>query len=107
VESRIGNDFEELLMDQRFREAKRGMRENDPPIEVGQVWVSYPTGIRRMRILAKYPAGGEIDRKDGNNLWIVEELKGALRRLGIGELRLVPEFNLRYICKPEEGTDGT
>lgn len=81
----------------KFSRTQDAVRNNDPPIEIDQIW-SAPdsTGeiFRRIRILALYPDYN----KNGGRLWITQDvpskfLKNTMER----PLNISPEFNLRYV----------
>jgi hypothetical protein len=68
-------------------------------IKPGQYWVAKGENgkiIRRIKILAKYPP------PDVNSYWVIEEVEGGRMRLGIGEVRKIPEYNLRYVFELEK-----
>lgn len=74
--------------------------DNDPPVEVGQVWEGVNEGkiMRRIMILAPYPECGMIKPKGlDHKLWLYQELSGGTMKIEIGRLGICPEFNLRFI----------
>lgn len=80
-----------------FDEALKQMQANDPPIEIGEVWVAKNTDgavLRRLRILALYPSNME-------KTWIYEELPSKMNRTGFRRIETCPEFNLRYVFERE------
>jgi hypothetical protein len=77
--------------------------ENDPPVEIGQLWfVENHNGdlLREIRILALHPdpAMGSGERK-----WIYENTRGTMVRRSIGQIGVCPEFNLRYVYELRNG----
>lgn len=83
-------------------------RTNDPPIEPGQIWVSIADDgrvLRRILILAQYPPFGM--KKENKRVWIYEEQRGGAYYLEVGQLRVIPEFNLRYVSQLEEAESTT
>lgn len=82
------------VVNAKFSDTQRAVRENNPPIEINQRWVSRIDGkvFRRLRILAKHPDGG----------WIVCDEPAKMKRMFYGELVRCPEFNLRYVFELEQ-----
>lgn len=82
---------------------QKQMKENDPPIEVGQFWVAVnsTTGVvnRRIRILGRYLTDNKSILKE-SNMWIYQEHPGSMRT-ETGRIGVCPEFNLRYIFRLE------
>lgn len=81
----------------RFTRTQDAYRENDPPVEVNQIW-SAPGNdgeiFRRVRILAPYP---DPD-KNGGRLWITQDAPSKfLKNRTERPLNISPEFNLRYV----------
>lgn len=96
----VQTDFESI----RIR-VRKEMELNDPPIEPGQFWICHNSKgevFRKLKIIAEYPRELGMER-----FWIVEEHAAKLRNGRLGELSKCPEFNLRYVFRPEDGTDGT
>jgi hypothetical protein len=93
----------------RHRHAALACAFNAPPIEVNQVWCGYDGDgvlLRRVRILAPYP--DPIPAPSTNRAWIYMDLPGGrLNRLSLNELRVCPEFNLRYVFKLEGMYEAT
>jgi len=90
----------EIVVNSKFRKTQIAVKENDPPIEVNQRWISYINGkvYRRLRILAKHPDSD----KDGRRYWIVvDESPFMNRREAYCNLHVTPEFNLRYVFELE------
>jgi hypothetical protein len=79
-----------------LKETQRQINENDPPIEVGQYWSIKSKGkiLRRLRIVAEHPFP---PFKEPGRAFIYEEHPSEMRRLGIMELGICPELNLRYV----------
>lgn len=85
---------------------KMEIENNDPPIEVNQIWrtpesLKQTVPLRRVRILAEYVPHEEIGPNYAGRHWIIQEMPGGVMRLAIGELRVIPEFNLRYVFELE------
>jgi hypothetical protein len=75
---------------------RREIETNDPPIEIGAIWsclTQHGEKLRRIRILARYPGSLED--------WIVEDLPAKLK-LDAFRITRYPEFNLRYVFRPDE-----
>lgn len=84
---------------QRFARTQKAYRENDPPVEVNQVW-SAPNEegvkLRRVRVLAIHPDSDN----DGKRLWITQDVPGGKFKMD-NRLLVCPEFNLRYVFELE------
>jgi hypothetical protein len=90
-------------MGARFKETVKEVSENDPPIEVGQIWSGKDEDgvvLRRVRILAMYPPPKEWQEE--SNWWIYEDLPGVKLRIQAYRIGRIPEFNLRYVMRPED-----
>lgn len=87
----------------RFARTQQEMRDNFPPVEVNQRW-SAPDNdgneLRVIRILAKYPSEAR-DGEGKNTYWIVVDEYSKFHSSGSFDMRLVPEFNLRYVFRPK------
>lgn len=85
----------------RFEETQRAYRENDPPVEVNQIWVAKDkdgSHLRRLRIMALHP---DLD-SGGGRMWFYEEQPAKMcPRLYSDRSGRTPEFNLRYVFKWE------
>lgn len=92
-------------MDRRFIEAQNDYINNNPPVEVNQIWVGHVDGkvYRRIRILAPHP---DIDTSDGRRRWIYCNMPGGRLRTMPYELGICPEFNLRYVFQLEKSDDS-
>jgi hypothetical protein len=87
----------------KFDCAKKEMKHNSPPMQVGQVWVARDKNgeaIRRIRILGKYPPKNKDEEKE--QYWIYEDIPGGRMKLGY-HIGLTPELNLRIVFRPEDG----
>lgn len=90
----------------KYTDVKREIDNNNPPIIFGGIWYCVNDELkvlRRIRILTRYPSFG-MHYKNHNHhghLLICEELEGGSMRSRIGEINLCPEFNLRYVFRPE------
>lgn len=90
---------------QKISEAQKAYENNEPPVAPNQVWASYVNGTlyRKIRILAAHPDPG---KSDGKRQWIYCDLPGGKLRTSTFDLRICPEFNLRYIFTLEGTYDG-
>ena len=91
--------------DHRLTETREACRANDPPIEVNQRWVCFRESgevFRRVRILAPHP---DLDQNWGDRVWIYCDEPAGMR-VSTGDIRTVPEFNLRYVFELEESDVG-
>lgn len=82
----------------RLDKAVKATRDNDPPIEVNQIWTAYNEGVcnRRIRILAPYPESPEDGFVESDKRWIIQNMRGA--KMGrAGDISICPELNLRYV----------
>lgn len=78
-----------------------------PPIIPGQIWVTRlgregQPPMRRIRIIAEYPFRDPFFKDEKDRLWLYENMPGGSLRLNMGEISRCPEFNLRYVFRPEE-----
>jgi hypothetical protein len=83
----------------RFAETQKAYRENDPPIEVNQIWSApdvFGKCLRRVRVMAIHP-----DTDKGKRLWITQDVPGGMMKTDFYRLQACPEFNLRYVFKLE------
>ncbi len=84
----------------KFKETQEAYRNNDPPIEVNQIW-SAPNEegecLRRIRIMAIHP-----DTNMGKRLWITQDVPGGTMKQDYYTLHTSPEFNLRYVFELEK-----
>lgn len=74
---------------------------NDPPVKANQRWICFDREgevYRRLRILAMHP---DPDF-DGKRQWIYVDEAAKMRIRHLGELRVCPEFNLRYVFQLEQ-----
>lgn len=86
------------MSDKHFLECRRQCIDNDPPVEVGQIWIAEDGEqrlLRRIEILGQYP---KTTVQDGR-IWIFEEKESLMNKHGLRELGTCPEFNLRYVFK--------
>jgi hypothetical protein len=81
---------------------RREIEANDPPVEIGSTWycpdIMASVILRRIRILARYPGVPLTEDSD----WIYEELPGGKLRMQSYHISRIPEFNLRYVFRPED-----
>lgn len=78
---------------EKLQEARRAHQENDPPVEVNQIWECYDSNgsvMRSLRILALHPDLAI----DSNRQWIYWD---STRRLITDRMGICPEFNLRFV----------
>src|SRR5574339_398943 len=86
----------------RHRETVRACNDNDPPIEVNQVWSATDQNgqiLRRLRILALHP---DPDTYSNSRNWIYCDIPGGRMRTELHSPRVCPEFNLRYVFTLED-----
>lgn len=88
----------------RFIQTRERCKNNDPPIEPGQIWIAHldkkDEPFRRIRIIARH-----IDDIDGRPAWIYQDKPAKMRRTDYYRLGTCPEFNLRYVFTLEANTD--
>lgn len=93
-------------MKKSIRQVNNEIETNDPPIEINQRWVAYNGKrqiIRQLRILAQYP---DPTPYKNDRVWIfIDEPCGAhgLLKHNLGDIRVTPEFNLRYVFRLKRG----
>jgi hypothetical protein len=84
----------------KLSDAIEAYKQNDPPVEVDQVWSIYNDErelLRRIRIVAPDPDGCE-----GKRAWFYRDMPGGkMNRLDLSRIGSCPEINLRYVFRWE------
>jgi hypothetical protein len=85
-------------MAKSLKQVDREVAANDPPVEVGQIWIARGKGrkiIRRMQILASLRS--DLAPNRNGRWWIVRDLPSKMMRAS--HISTIPEFNLRYVFR--------